>query len=45
MTIAGVFATLSLMIAPAADKPTVRISQGVLTGRADGDVVSYKNIP
>lgn len=45
MTIAGVFATLSLMMAPAADQPTVRISQGVLTGRAEADVVAFKNIP
>ena len=45
MTIAGVFATLSLMMAPAADQPTVRISQGVLNGRADADVAAFKNIP
>lgn len=45
MTIAGVFATLSLMMAPAAEQPTVRISQGVLTGRADADVAAFKNIP
>lgn len=45
MTIAGVFATLSLMMAPAADQPTVRIQQGVLTGRADAEVAAFKNIP
>jgi len=45
MTIAGVFATLSLMMAPAADQPTVRIDQGVLIGRADADVAAFKNIP
>lgn len=45
MTIAGVFATLSLMMAPAADQPTVRIQQGVLIGRADADVAAFKNIP
>ncbi len=45
MTIAGVFATLSLMMAPAADQPTVRIPQGVLTGRADAEVAAFKNIP
>lgn len=45
MTIAGVFATLSLMMAPEADQPTVRIPQGVLIGRADADVAAFKNIP
>ena len=45
MTIAGVFATLSLMIAPAAEQPTVQIEQGVLIGRAEADVTAFKNIP
>lgn len=45
MTIAGVFATLSLMMAPTADQPTVQIDQGVLIGRAEADVTAFKNIP
>ncbi|MDQ1153664.1 carboxylesterase/lipase family protein [Brevundimonas sp. SORGH_AS_0993] len=45
MTIAGVFATLSLMMAPAAEQPTVQIEQGVLIGRAEADVTAFKNIP
>ena len=45
MTIAGIFATLSLMMAPTVDQPVVQIQQGVLTGRADAEVASFKNIP
>lgn len=45
MTIAGVFATFSLMMAPTADQPTVQIDQGVLIGRAEADVTAFKNIP
>lgn len=44
MTIAGVFATLSLMMAPIVDQPTVEIDQGVLIGRAEADVSAFKNI-
>lgn len=45
MTFAGVFATLSLMMATADTQPLVRLDQGVLAGRADGEVASWRNIP
>jgi len=45
MTFAGVFATLSLMMATADTQPLVRLDQGVLAGRAETGVSSWRNIP
>lgn len=50
MTLVGALATLSLMTVqptdrPAAEQPVVQLAQGVLAGRADDVVASYKNIP
>jgi para-nitrobenzyl esterase len=50
MTFAGALATLSLMMAqptdqPLAAQPVLQIEQGVLAGRSDAGVASFKNIP
>jgi hypothetical protein len=47
MTIAGVFATLSLMTAPIDNpvQPQTQVAQGVLQGRSEEGVASYRNIP
>ncbi len=47
MTFAGVFATLSLMTAPIDNpvQPQTQVAQGVLQGRSEEGVASYRNIP
>ena len=45
MTLTGVFATLAIVMAQPASQPLVQTQQGVLAGRVDGEVASFKNIP